>query len=424
MIRFLLKGLLRDRSRSLFPVLIISTGVLLTVFLHAWINGAWINVIQSTAHYSTGHLRVMTRAYAKEKDQQPNDLALLGIDTLLAYLRQSYPEIQWMPRITFGGLLDIPDSNGETRAQSPISGMGVNLLSQGSPEWKILNIQHAIVRGRSIQNQNEMLISEELAQKLNITPGQVATIISSTMNGSMATANFKIVGTLLFGIGAMDRGAVLADFSDVQQVLDMKQGAGEILGFFPDDFYHEDNALTITASFNSHYQKSQSEFAPVMGYLRNESGLSDYLDLFTLISAIILSVFLLAMSIVLWNAGLTGSLRRYGEIGVRLAIGEEKGHLYRSMLAESLLLGFAGSLLGTVIGLAFAYYMQVKGFNIGGMLKNNSIMINNIIRAQITPWSYIVGFLPGMLATLCGTALSGIGIYKRQTSQLFKELEA
>jgi len=50
-------------------------------------------------------------------------------------------------------------------------------------------------------------------------------------------------------------------------------------------------------------------------------------------------------------------------------------------------------------------------------------MIDNIVRAQVTPSSYIVGFLPGMLATLCGTALSGIGMYKRQTSQLFKELE-
>jgi putative ABC transport system permease protein len=136
-----------------------------------------------------------------------------------------------------------------------------------------------------------------------------------------------------------------------------------------------------------------------------------------------MSVFLLAMSIVLWNAGLTGSLRRYGEIGVRLAIGEDKRHIYYSMLAESLMIGVTGSIIGTALGLAFAYYMQVKGFNIEGMLKNNSIMIDNIVRAQVTPLSYIVGFLPGILATLCGTALSGVGIYKRQTSQLFKELE-
>jgi putative ABC transport system permease protein len=94
------------------------------------------------------------------------------------------------------------------------------------------------------------------------------------------------------------------------------------------------------------------------------------------------------------------------------------------MIAESLMIGIAGSFLGTAIGLILAYYLQVHGFNIGGMLRNNSIMINNIIRAQITPSSYAVGFIPGILATLCGTALSGIGIYRRQTAQLFKELEA
>jgi putative ABC transport system permease protein len=204
----------------------------------------------------------------------------------------------------------------------------------------------------------------------------------------------------------------------------MQQGAGEILGFFPDDFYHDDRAIIHTTTFNNQYQNSSNQFAPIMAFLRSDSGLSDYLDLISLFSNIIMGVFLLAMSIVLWNAGLTGSLRRYGEMGVRLAIGEDTGHIYRSMIAESLMIGFAGSLIGTSIGLAFAYYMQVKGFNIGGMLKNNSIMIDNIIRAQITPVSYIIGFLPGMLATLFGTSLSGIGIYKRQTSQLFKELEA
>jgi putative ABC transport system permease protein len=51
------------------------------------------------------------------------------------------------------------------------------------------------------------------------------------------------------------------------------------------------------------------------------------------------------------------------------------------------------------------------------------MMMSNVIRARITSFTYIIGFLPGLLATLLGTAISGIGIYKRQTAQLFKELE-
>src|SRR5208283_3065231 len=144
MISFLFKGLLRDRSRSLFPLITVLAGVVLTVFLHAWMNGAVSSMIQSTAHYSTGHVCVMTRAYTKEADQIPNDLALLGIDSLLTDLRLDYPDLLWTPRIRFGGLLDIPDEKGETRAQAPVSGLAVDLLTANSPEQKILNIRQAI----------------------------------------------------------------------------------------------------------------------------------------------------------------------------------------------------------------------------------------------------------------------------------------
>jgi putative ABC transport system permease protein len=153
------------------------------------------------------------------------------------------------------------------------------------------------------------------------------------------------------------------------------------------------------------------------------SGLSDYLDYVGSFSGIILAIFVVAMSIVLWNAGLTGSLRRYGEIGLRLAIGEETGHVYRWMMVESLMIGVAGSMAGTAIGVAIAYYLQVHGFDIGSMTKNSTMMISDVIRAQVGPVSFVIGFLPGILATFLGTAISGIGIYKRQTSQLFKELE-
>jgi len=424
MIRFLLKGLLRDRSRSLFPVLTIAAGVMLTVFLHAWLGGAISSLISSTAHYRTGHVCVMTRAYAAKADQNPNDLAFLGVDTLLARLRTDYPELLWTPRITLGGILDVPDENGETKEQAPVSGMGVDLLSAGSPEWTVLNIRPALVRGKLPGGPGEILIADDLALKLQIQPEQKVTLISSTMNGSMSFANFIIAGTVRFGLGPMDRSAIIADLSDIQHVLDMNDGAGTVLGFFRDDLYHEQRAEAITAHFNAQASRDTDRFAPRMETLRRQSGLSDYLDFVESFSRILIGVFLLAMSIVLWNAGLTGSLRRYGEIGLRLAVGEDSGHVYRCMMAESLMIGIAGSLAGTAVGVACAYYLQVHGFHIGSMLKNSSLMFPEVIRAQVEPLTYVIGFLPGILATFLGSAISGIGIFRRQTSQLFKELES
>lgn len=423
MIRFLLKGLLRDRSRSQFPLLTVAAGVGLTVLLYAWLQGVEGSLLKSTAHFNTGYVRVTTQAYAAEADQVPNDLALLGVDTLLTELRRSYPGLFWTPRILFGGLLDLPDAKGETRAQAPVAGLGVTLLSGDTTEQGLLNLRSSLVRGRLPAAPGEILISDDLASKVGIAPGQVATLISSSGSGSMAMANFTVAGTIRFGVGAMDHGAMIADLADVRAALDLANGAAEILGFFHDDLYHEREADSVTADFNRRHQAGD-EFRPVMATLRTASGLSDYLDVVSSVLNLLVLFFVLAMAIVLWNAGLMGSLRRYGEIGVRLAIGEAKGHVYRTMLWEALAVGLVGSALGTAVGLALAYALQVHGLDIGAFLKNSSVMVDNVVRARVTPESAVIGFLPGLLATLLGTGIAGLGIYRRQTSQLFKELEA
>ncbi|MFA5817563.1 MAG: hypothetical protein WC865_18330, partial [Bacteroidales bacterium] len=77
MIRFIFKGLLRDRQRSLLPVIVVVTGVILTVFLHCWMTGILGDLIDFNAKFSTGHVKVMTKAYAERVEQTPNDLALI-----------------------------------------------------------------------------------------------------------------------------------------------------------------------------------------------------------------------------------------------------------------------------------------------------------------------------------------------------------
>jgi putative ABC transport system permease protein len=404
-------------------MLTVFSGVFLTVFLYSWINGVISDMVKSTAHYQTGHVRIMTQAYAAESNQTPIDLALVGIGEILTELDEKYPDMIWVPRIKFGGLLDIPDENGETKTQGPVTGMAVNLISKSSPEHNLLNIEEAIIRGQLPKNSGEILIGDEFAKKLNVKPGETATLISSTMFGSMAMANFKIAGTVQFGIAALDRSAIFTDISDIQYALDMEDVACEILGFFPDDVYKDEDASLMAAAFNNQFKNPDDEFSPQMGTLPEESGLSDYLAMVDFMAIILILIFVLAMSVVLWNAGLMGSLRRYGEIGVRLAVGEDKGHVYRTLIMESVMIGFFGSVLGTLAGVGISYWMQIYGLDFGALFKHSSMMISNVYRAQVTTGSFFIGFAPGIISTVLGTAIAGIGIYKRQTSQLFKELE-
>jgi putative ABC transport system permease protein len=207
--------------------------------------------------------------------------------------------------------------------------------------------------------------------------------------------------------------------------LDMENADGEILGFFPQGYYGDDLAETVIQRFNELFPPGGDEYAPVIESLRGQESMGLYIDLASSMGFIITLVFMIAMSIVLWNAGLLGGLRRYGEIGVRLAIGEEKRHVYNSMLIEAVMIGIAGTIIGTAFGLFFAWLLQEYGLDISEFNKNSSttVMIPNVIHARITTMDYYIGFIPGVISTLIGTMLAGIGIYKRKTAQLFKELE-
>lgn len=423
MIQFLIKGLWRDQSRSRLPIIVVTLGVMLTVFLHAYITGFMGDTIEMNAKFTNGHLKVMTRAYEEYIHQLPNDLAMMEVSALKRDLQEQFPEIDWVSRIQFGGLIDVPDDDGETKSQGPALGMGIDLLSPGSTDAERLKLNNAIVRGRMPEQMGEVLLSEKFAARLKVNPSETITLIGSSMNSSLVMYNFKVAGTVSFGIEMMDRGTIIADILDVQLALDMPDAAGEILGFFGDGFYNDKSALELAAQFNTIYASSDDEYAPVMKSLGQQGNMGQYVAMLKFWSAIISMVFIFAMSLVLWNAGLLGGLRRYGEVGIRLAMGEEKGHIYRTLIYESIFIGLTGSVIGIGFGLFFAWLLQTYGIDISGMMKGASLMLPTIIKARITPVDFYLGFIPGLLSTVIGTMLSGIGIYKRQTASLFKELE-
>ncbi len=423
MIKFLLYGLIRDKSRSRLPVIVVSIGVMLTVFLHAYIKGFMGDTIEMNAKFSGGHLKVMTNEYYANMQQLPNDLAVIGAESVLDKLRTEYPSAEWAPRIRFGGLADAPDANGETKEQGPVSGLGVDLLSPSSKEAERLNLAKSIVRGALPKERGETLVSEMLSVRLGIGPGDRFTLISSTMYGGMAIYNLTVSGTVSIGQEALDRGMIIADIEDVREALNMEDATGEILGFLKTGYYDDNIARDMAEVFNTE-QGGSGPFDPVMKTLSQEGSMTTYISMSDSWAAYISMDFILAMSLVRWNAGLLGGLRRYGEVGIRLAIGEGKNHVYGSMIAESVMIGIAGSVAGTIIGLAFAWLLQEYGIDISKAMKGSAILVPDIIRARITAADYYIGFIPGLISTLIGTMLSGIGIYKRQTANLFKELEA
>lgn len=421
--RFLIKGILNDRSRSLLPILVVTLGVFLTVFLHAWLTGVLGESIVMNANINTGHVKVMSRAYAAESAQMPNDLALLGVEAYTTELQNDYPDMDWVKRIRFGALADVPDKNGETRGQGPVVGWAIDMLSANSKEPVRFNLASSLVKGALPQKPWESLIADDFATKFNIKPGDIITLFGTTMEGGMAFRNFTVSGTLRFGAQVLDKGAVLIDIADAQTTFGMEDGAGEILGFFPQTRYDDDRAEKIKAAFNSKYKADTDAYAPVMITLAEQEGMGQMLVYVETIGSMMVILFVLAMAVVLWNSGILGGLRRYTEFGVRLALGEDKMHVFKTLLFEGLVIGIIGSIIGTALGLAVSYWIYIVGFDMSSMMKASSLMIPTVVRTEITPATFYIGFIPGVFSIVMGNALAGRAIFKRSTARLFNELE-
>jgi len=270
MLRFYIKGLFRDRSRSLMPIIVVAIGVTLVVLMQCWVTGVLGDMIVFNANFATGHVKVMSQAYSENVDQIPNDLALLGTEEVLQNLSADYPGMEWVERIQFGGLVDAPDAYGETKAQGPGAGMAVDLLSPDSKEAERLNLEKSLVRGRLIQAPGEIILSDEFASKLEVEPGDQVTLISTTMYGAMSITNFSVCGTIKFGATALDRGGIVADINSIRMAMDMQDATGEILGYLPEEEYDDLQAGAISATFNDKYNDTSDEFSPVMLTLREQ----------------------------------------------------------------------------------------------------------------------------------------------------------
>ena len=427
MINFLFKGLIRDRSRSFFPLLIITIIVAIIIFFSGFLNGIYNSLFFNTAMVNSGHVKVVTHAYHLEHQLLPNDLALLESKNIIDDLEKNYDDYIWTPRITFAGLLDVPDENGETLNQSPVFALGVDFLSDNSSQIDVWDINKKIVQGKLFADKNQALLSSKLAERLNVTTNDIVTFIGSTMDGAFSTYNFMVSGIFDLNIGPIDKDMMIVDIKGAEFALDMDNAASEILGYKKDLFFNDKQTVLLRDQYNMRFSDTDDIYRPFMLALRDSNQMSTIVDFSNVIMFIIMALFLIVVTLVLWNMGIMNGLRRYGEIGMRLAIGETKGHVYKSMILESLMIGFLGSFFGTIIGLAITSYLENVGLDYSkaiDSLNSANFAMPNVFYPQVTSELFYIGFFPGILATVFGTMLAGHAIYKREMAQLFKELEA
>lgn len=429
MIRWVLQGIFRDKSRSLFPFLVVTVGVTLMVSLFGFMEGVLMGMLDMTANLDTGQLRFVNKPFFEEEYLNPMDRSLAAQQETLAWLhKNSRSNMVWAPRIRWRAIMDIPDEKGETISQTPITGMVVDLFSSESTEWSRLKLKESLTEGRLPTKSKEMLVGYQLGETLKIKLGHPVTLLSQSFDGGLAVDNYIVVGFIRFGVFAMDKKMALIDLSDAQDTFYMQDMVTDWLGYLPVEVSFQEYPL-IKGQLQDRLKQWElpkdwaSDDDPVIKTILDQRGIGGLTRKFLLIQNFILGVFTFLMALVLWNAGVLNGIHRYGEMGLRLAFGESHKQLYMSLFGEAVLIGILGSVAGCFVGGAFVYYLQEVGINMEDSMAQSGLMLTDIARGRISVEGFIHGIIPGLTANVLGTLVAATSIFKRSEANLFRELE-
>ncbi len=432
MIRWIVLGILRDKNRSLFPFLVVTAGVALVVFTVGFMEGVFMGMIDSTANLDTGHIRFVNKPFYDEEHLNPMDRALTAQNEIGIWLREnSDQKIIWAPRIRWGAIADVPDENGETKSQTPMIGMALDLLSQGSEELERLGLKNALVEGRLPNRPKEMLLGYELARTLDVGLGQTITLLGQTFDGGLATDNYTVAGFVRFGVFALDKKMALIDLADAQDSFYMEDTVTDWLGFLPSHVsYKEYDTIkrALQSRLNDFKLNPPEDWAkddfPIVLTVLEQRNLDKMINVFQMVKSIFVGIIVLLMVLVLWNAGLLNGIHRYGELGLLLAMGQTHGKLVWMMGIEALSIGILGSLAGSLLGGGVVYYLQEVGINMGDAFAQTGMMMNDVLRARVTVEGFLMGVCPGIVASVLGSLFSSVALFQRSEANLFRELEA
>lgn len=199
-------------------------------------------------------------------------------------------------------------------------------------------------------NENEILLGQSAARKLNLAVGQITHWRAAITN---ASASFRLAGIVSTGENEDDQ--IILNLSTLQKMLRQPDQATLALASVQGGPAVVEK---LGAEISRHSQEIQAQ--PIRKIARSEAHI---LQILTLLMSIV-SAFTVVVATLCLGATMTALVvERQQEVGIMKALGAENRHVARLVAAELLLLGLGGGFAGYWLGILFAEIISKNVFN-------------------------------------------------------------
>lgn len=342
---FAWRNLWRNKLRSAIIIAAFTIGIFAGVFLIAFSNGMINSRVNAVIGTEMSHIQLHKPGFM-ENDQF--SLRFVANDSLLNKIASSPHVIAVSKRIIVNSMV----ASAET-------GMGVKITGVDPvAESKVTNLPSKVFEGKYLSEtgRNPVVISERLAQKLNVSLHNKIIITVQDENKDITGGAFRVVGIYHTENMLFDEANIYVRNTDLARLTGISANQAHEIAVLLDK---NDNTEAVTKQLSAEFPnmdvKNWLQLSPDAGAL--VGAMNQYTYIFTVI-------ILLALCFGIVNTMLMVIMERIRELGMLMAIGMNRARVFGMIMLETVFLSLTGGILGILLGWLASNHFEKSGINL------------------------------------------------------------
>ncbi|AXI99424.1 ABC-type transport system, involved in lipoprotein release, permease component [Cyclonatronum proteinivorum] len=344
------RNLWRNRKRSLITISAIVFAVFAAIMMQSLNRGSHEIMIDNMVRFHTGYVQVQDVHFDEEASL---DNAFFWDEALQDEIRQAHPRV---------GLL-IPRIETFMLAGNDHSTRGALVLGvDAEAEQQFNGLKDLLAEGRFFEpDERKAVISEGLANRLQLAAGDTLLLIGQGRYGMSANALYEISGILRHPLRDLNNQTVYLPLSEAQFLLSADDHITALLLDIDADRHKQ----SVANALNERFRDDE-----LIAYTWPEM-IPELLQLleFDLAGAYFLgAVLYLVIGFGFFGTILTMTMERMREFGMLVSVGMRRGRLAVVVFLETLLLSIIGVLAGMGVSWLLLLYLHFNPIQLTGDL--------------------------------------------------------
>lgn len=400
MIYLAFRNLFRNKRRTFAIMITVMAGTGSLFLYHGFNNGMMNQYRENTIHSRFANGQINTAGYRKQVFEKPWEHWIENVDEVSTYLKSLDHVTHVFPRVQFYALL----TNGEITVSG--RGQGVDAKSE-SEFFTALNVD----QGKNITTEEDgVILGIGLARSLGLKVGDRVTVLGNTTYGSLNGVDTVVTGIFETGAKEFDDAVFRIQLKLAQTLLDTKKVESIAIGISSVDKWAE-----ISKKVEKKFPKYEATPFEILDKVYYQHSVDFLQQQFDAIRFIILFIVILGI----FNTISTGILERKQEIGNLRANGESKRDVLSLLLAEGILIGFFGSILGVIFATLATYTVLINGIP---MPPAPGITKGFVILIELVPSYAIQTIVLGLCSSLVGAFFASYKVVRMEIGDLLRSI--